>query len=222
MSHERWGVLGGTFDPIHYGHLRAAESVREAMALDRIVFVPARVPPHKARPTVTGAGDRYLMVKAAVSPEPTFEVSRIEIERQGPSYTVDTLGQLAGEDSRREVFFITGIDAFREIRTWRRWEELLRSHSFIVHGRSGYGLAGALEVVPDSLRSRLVELRNGAQPPLDRGPSIYLISALTLNISATEIRAFVRAGRSIRYLVPPEVESYIAEHRLYQERPSNH
>jgi nicotinate-nucleotide adenylyltransferase len=217
MSRERWGVLGGTFDPVHYGHLRAAESVREAMALDRIVFVPARVPPHKARPTVTAAEDRYRMVEAAVSHQATFDVSPIEIERQGPSYTLDTLDQLAG-DSRREVFFITGIDAFREIRTWHRWEALLQSHSFVVHGRPGYGLAGALEVVPDSLRSRLVELRNGAPPPLDRGPSIYLVSALTLNISATEIRALLRSGRSVRYLVPPEVEAYIVKHRLYQER----
>lgn len=220
MSRERLGVLGGTFDPVHYGHLRAAESVREAMRLDRIVFVPARVPPHKARPTVTGAEDRYQMVKAAVSPQPTFEVSRIEIERRGPSYTLDTLDQLAGENSGRQIFFITGIDAFREIRTWHRWEDLLGSYSFIVHGRPGYGLAGAVEVVPDSLRSRVVELRDGAEPPLDRGPSIYLVSALTLNISATEIRALIRAERSVRYLVPPEVESYIVKHRLYQERVS--
>jgi len=220
MSRERLGVLGGTFDPVHYGHLRAAESVREAMRLDRIVFVPARVPPHKARPTVTGAEDRYQMVKAAVSPQPTFEVSRIEIERRGPSYTLDTLDQLAGENSGRQIFFITGIDAFREIRTWHRWEDLLGSYSFIVHGRPGYGLAGAVEVVPDSLRSRVVELRDGAEPPLERGPSIYLVSALTLNISATEIRALIRAERSVRYLVPPEVESYIVKHRLYQERVS--
>lgn len=218
MSRERWGVLGGTFDPVHYGHLRAAESVRECMALDRIVFVPARVPPHKARPTVTAAEDRYQMVRAAVSSQPSFEASRVEIERQGPSYTLDTLDQLAGEDSRRHVFFITGIDAFREIRTWHRWEDLLGSHSFIVHGRPGYGLAGAFEVIPEALRARIVEVRNGAQPPLERGPSIYLVSALTLNISATEIRALIRAGRSVRYLVPPEVESYIVEHRLYQER----
>jgi nicotinate-nucleotide adenylyltransferase len=191
------------------------------MALDRIVFVPARVPPHKARPSVTPAEDRYRMVEAAVSLQPAFEVSRIEIERKGPSYTLDTLNQLAGEDSRREIFFITGIDAFREIRTWHRWEDLLRCHSFIVHGRPGYGLAGVYEVVPDRLRSRLVELRNGAPPPRDLGPSIYLVSVPTLNISATEIRAFVRAGRSVRYLVPPEVESYIVEHRLYQERSSD-
>jgi nicotinate-nucleotide adenylyltransferase len=187
------------------------------MALDRIVFVPACVPPHKARPTVTSAEDRYRMVEAAVQNEPTFEVSRLEIERQGPSYTVDTLAELAGEDSRREIFFITGIDAFRDIRSWKRWEELLRSYSFIVHGRPGYGLAGALEVVPGSLRSRLVKIRDGSSPPPERGPSIYLVNALTLNISATEIRAFVRAGRSIRYLVPPDVESYIVEHRLYKE-----
>ena len=217
MSGERWGVLGGTFDPVHLGHLRVAESVREAMGLDRVLFVPACVPPHKARPTVTSVEDRYLMVQAAVRNEPTFEVSRLEIERQGTSYTADTLAELAKEDPRREIFFITGIDAFRDIRSWERWEELLRSYSFIVHGRPGYGLAGAFEVVPDSLRSQLVELRNGISAPAGRGPSIYLVNALTLNISATEIRAIVRSGRSIRYLVPPEVESFIAEHRLYKE-----
>lgn len=217
MSGERLGVLGGTFDPVHLGHLRAAESVREAMGLDRVLFVPACIPPHKARPTVTSVEDRYLMVQAAVRNEPTFEVSRLEIERQGTSYTADTLAELAKEDPQREIFFITGIDAFRDIRSWERWEELLRSYSFIVHGRPGYGLAGAFEVVPDSLRSHLVELRNGVSAPAGRGPSIYLVNALTLNISATEIRAIVRSGRSIRYLVPPEVESFIAEHRLYKE-----
>ncbi len=217
MSRERLGVLGGTFDPVHVGHLRAAESVREAMALDRVVFVPACIPPHKGRPTITSAEDRYQMVSAAMQYEPTFEVSRAEIDRRGHSYTIETLAQLAREDPEREIFFITGIDAFRDIRTWKSWEELLRSYSFVVHGRPGYGLAGVYEVVPDSLRAQLVELRSGAAPPNGRGPSIYLLSALTLNISATEIRAIVRAGRSIRYLVPQEVESYIAEHRLYKE-----
>ncbi len=220
MSGERLGVLGGTFDPVHLGHLRAAESVREAMGLDRILFVPACIPPHKARPTVTSAEDRYRMVQAAVGNEPTFEVSRLEIERQGPSYTADTLAELAKQDPPGEIFFITGIDAFRDIRSWERWEELLRAYSFVVHGRPGYGLAGAFEAVPDSLRSQLVEIRNGVSAPSGRGPSIYLVNALTLNISATEIRAIVRSGRSIRYLVPPEVESFIAEHRLYQEGAS--
>ena len=166
---------------------------------------------------MTSVEDRYLMVQAAVRNEPTFEVSRLEIERQGTSYTADTLAELAKEDPQREIFFITGIDAFRDIRSWERWEELLRSYSFIVHGRPGYGLAGAFEVVPDSLRSHLVELRNGVSAPAGRGPSIYLVNALTLNISATEIRAIVRSGRSIRYLVPPEVEPFIGEHRLYKE-----
>ncbi len=220
MSRERVGVLGGTFDPVHLGHLRAAESVREAMGLDRVLFVPACIPPHKTRPTVTSAEDRYLMVQAALGSEPTFEVSRVEIDRQGPSYTTDTLAELARADPQKEIFFITGIDAFRDIRSWERWEGLLRSYSFIVHGRPGYGLAGAFEVVPDSLRSQLLEIRNGVPPPTGRGPSIYLVNALTLNISATEIRATVRSGRSIRYLVPPEVESFIAERRLYKEGAS--
>ncbi|MFQ5791620.1 MAG: nicotinate-nucleotide adenylyltransferase [Acidobacteriota bacterium] len=224
---ERLGILGGTFDPIHLGHLRAAESVREAMALDRVLFVPARVPPHKARPSIAAAEHRFRMVEAAVRTEPAFEVSRLELEREGASYTIETLAELAQSRPDTELFFITGIDAFRDIRTWKCWEELLRSYSFIVHGRPGYGLAGVGEVIPSSVRKRLVELRNNALPPLKGStpadeaptPAIYLVDVLTINVSGTEIRAMVRANRSIRFLVPAEVEVYIMKHRLYREGP---
>ena len=235
MSPERIGILGGTFDPVHFGHLRAAESIREAMALSRLLFVPARLPPHKSRPSVASADDRYQMVASAVRGSPHFSVSRVELDREGPSYTIDTLTELGRERPRARLFFIIGIDAFREIRSWRRWEELLASYSFVVHGRPGYGLAGAYEVVPPPLRLRLVEVGPGstagqgpdappgplgpAGPP-GHGPALYLVSALTLNISSTEIRALVRQGRSIRYLVPAEVEDYITSRRLYMSEPA--
>lgn len=220
MSAERLGVLGGTFDPVHFGHLRAAESIREAMGLDGVLFVPARVPPHKSRPSIASAEDRFQMAAAAVRGSAHFSVSRIELDREGSSYTIDTLTVLGRERPEAQLFFIVGIDAFREIRSWRRWEELLGSYSFVVHGRPGYGLAGAYEVVPPQLRSRLVEV---GPVPLVReapGPALYLVSALTLNISSTEIRALVRQGRSIRYLVPAEVEDYIISRRLYMGEPA--
>ena len=109
---ERLGILGGTFDPLHLGHLRAAESVREAMSLDRIVFIPSRTPPHKMRPGIAPAEDRYRMVLRALENEPAFTVSSVEVERQGPSYTIDTLSALAKRHAGTEIFFITGIDSF--------------------------------------------------------------------------------------------------------------
>ncbi len=136
-ARPRLGVLGGTFDPLHLGHFRAAESVKEAMALDRVLFVPSRTPPHKARPGITPAEDRFRMIQAAADGEPGFEVSRIEVDREGPSFTIDTLAAIESRFPETDIFFITGIDSFRDIRTWKRWEELLQTYSFVVHGRPG-------------------------------------------------------------------------------------
>ncbi len=220
MSAERVGILGGTFDPLHLGHFRAAESVREAMALDRVLFVPAAIPPHKAGPGITPAEDRYRMVRSAVEKEPFFEVSRIELDRNGPSFTIDTLAGLENEMPGSEVFFITGIDSFRDIRTWHRWEELLESYSIVVHGRPGIALPSAYEAVPEKWRSSFVPLAEGGtggERCARAEGSVYLLDIVTLNISSTEVRAMVRAGRSIRYLVPIEVEEFIDERRLYRK-----
>jgi nicotinate-nucleotide adenylyltransferase len=214
---NRLGVLGGTFDPVHLGHLRAAESVREAMCLDRILFVPSRIPPHKSGPDITSPEHRYQMIRAAIEGELDFEVSRIEIDREGPSYTIDTLREL--EESRRDatIFFITGVDSFRDIQTWRRWKKLLESYAFIVHGRPGCNLDDAREAVPETMRSLLVTLPDQARPPAGGGAKVYLLEIVSLNISSTDIRAMARDERSIRYLVPAGVEAFIREHRLYRE-----
>ncbi len=234
MSAERVGILGGTFDPLHLGHFRAAESVREAMALDRVLFVPARIPPHKAGPGITPAEDRYRMVRAAVEKEPLFEVSRIELDRNGPSFTIDTLMGLENEMPGSKVFFITGADSFRDIRTWHRWEELLESYSLVVHGRPGSALSCAYDAVPEKWHSSFVTVPysglpercvpKGSMPEDSNGErradvagTVFLLHVVTLNISSTEVRAMVRAGRSIRYLVPTEVEEFIDECRLYRK-----
>lgn len=214
---QRLGILGGTFDPLHLGHLRAAESVREAMSLDEILFVPSSRPPHKQRPGIASAEHRYQMVRRALANEAGFTVSDVEVARQGPSYTIDTLSQLTGCYASAEIFFITGVDSFRDIQTWSRWEDLLRSYAFIVHDRPGSGLESAYESVPDAYHSLFVEVAGDGPLGEGRGGAIYLLRAETLNISSTEVRAMVRAGRSIRYLVPAEVEAYIQKHRLYRE-----
>lgn len=214
---QRLGVLGGTFNPLHLGHFRAAESVRETMLLDRILFVPARIPPHKSDPDITPAEDRYSMIQAALGSESGFEVSRIEIDREGPSYTIDTLRELEKRRPDADIFFITGVDSFHDIQTWWHWKELLESYPFIVHGRPGCDLNGAYEAVPEHLRSLLVTLPEDATPPIEARSTVYLIQIVTLNISSTEIRARVRRGRSIRYLVPVEVEEFIRSHRLYRD-----
>lgn len=215
--HERLGILGGTFDPLHLGHLRAAESVREAMDLDEILFIPSRTPPHKMHLGIAPAEDRYRMVLRALENEAAFAVSSVEVEREGPSYTIDTLSVLAERHADAEIFFITGIDSFRDIQTWCRWEELLRSYAFIVHDRPGTDLETAYDSVPEQVHSLMVEVSNDPVRREGRGGVVYLLRTVTLDISSTGVRDMVRAGRSIRYLVPAEVEAYIHENRLYKE-----
>ena len=211
----RVGVLGGTFDPIHWGHLRAAEVVREALELDEVLFVPAASPPHKTGSEVTRPEHRLHMVERALDGEGRFTLSRIEIERRGPSYTIDTLRELGELRPEARFFFIVGTDAFVEIRTWKRWRQLLERHDFVVHERPGASLGAARDVLPEELVVRVIDLSEGAAPPFPGGPHIFLIRRAMLDVSSTEIRALSQRGRSIRFLVPGAVEAYIREHRLY-------
>lgn len=156
------------------------------------------------------------MVERGLDGEEAFVVSRVEIERDGPSYTIDTLAELAGRFTDSRFFFVTGTDAFVEIRTWKSWRELLVGYSFVVHQRPGFPLDEARAAVPDELRSSLVEDSDGGVLVHSGGPRIYLVRRPMLDVSSTEIRRSVRVGRSIRFLVPDAVEAYIRENRLYQ------
>jgi len=196
---SRVGVLGGTFDPLHLGHLRVAEVARDELTLERVLFVPAANPPHKSGGEVTDARERVAMLELVLSAEESFELSTIEIDRGGPSYTIETLDELQRERPETEYWFITGSDAFVEIRTWKEWETLLGRYSFVVHGRPGVSLDDASRAVPAALHERIVFLRREM-----------------LNVSSTEIRRSVRDGHSIRFLVPDAVEGYIRQNRLYE------
>jgi nicotinate-nucleotide adenylyltransferase len=191
--------MGGTFDPIHQGHLVTAEEAFWQFGLGEVLFVPTGQPWMKDHAVVSPAEDRYLMTVIATSPNPHFSVSRREIEREGPTYAVDTLRALReeyGEDT--ELFFITGADAMLEIFHWKDPEEVLALAHFIAATRPGYDIA-----------------RFEAEAPT-RPPGISVMAVPALAISSTDIRSRVQEGRPIRYLVPEGVKTYIDKARLYR------
>ena len=196
----RVGMMGGTFDPIHVGHLAIADDVREALDLQRILFVPAGHPPHKPAGAVTPVRHRVAMVGAAISDNPAFELSRIEVDRPGPSYTVDTVEALA---STLDVTVILSVETFLELPTWHEPDRLFAAARVAVVPREGYA-------APDPAWL--------AQTFPGREDRVRYVEAPHLGVSSTGIRDRVAAGRSIRYLVPVAVASYIDAHDLYRSR----
>ena len=196
------GVLGGTFDPIHNGHVLAAEAAEQSLGLDTITLIPSHIPPHRLDPVGATAEDRYEMARLVAAEHPRWSASRIELDREGPSYTYDTLAQLARESL--QIFFITGADAFAEIATWSRYPAVLDLANFVVVSRPGITL--------DSLRARVPSAFRDRPSTATR---VILVEAQTPDISSTDIRRRVRAGRSLSGFVPDPVARYIAEHRLY-------
>jgi nicotinate-nucleotide adenylyltransferase len=212
---KRVGVLGGTFDPLHLGHLRAAEVVRDALGLDQVLFVPAATPPHKTTPSsrpVTEAAHRVGMLSRALADEPFFELSRVEIDRGGRSYTIETLEELAARSTDR-FFFVTGTDAFLDIRTWKSWEKLLSHHWFVVHERPGFPVEKARQVLPAEIGFAILD-QSSLEP--GREARVSFLRRPMLDVSSTEIRRSIRENRSIRFLVPDAVADYIRENRLYR------
>jgi nicotinate-nucleotide adenylyltransferase len=214
---ERIGILGGTFDPVHYGHLRAAEEVRERFFLDKIIFMPAALPPHKRDRKVTAKEHRLEMVRKAVAGNPAFEVSDLECSREGASYSIETLKILKeGRGAGSEIYFILGSDAFSLIHTWRSYEDLFSMAHWIVVERPGPGKKG-FGTLPESVRGSF-RYNHGLKAWIHRsGHTLRFCKLNALNISASEIRKLVESGRSIRYLVPEEVRLYIETHGLYKE-----
>jgi nicotinate-nucleotide adenylyltransferase len=202
-----WGILGGTFDPIHYAHLAVAEQTREALALAGVLFVPAGVPPHKRGLAISPAAAREAMVALAIADNPTFRLSRVEIERPGPSYSVETVERLleAGPQSSEEggqYVFILSVEALAGLRAWREPRRLLELCRLAVVPRLGHPL-------PD--RAWLARHFPGQE---DR---VLFLDGPDLGHSASDIRRRASEGRSIRYLVPPPVEAYIHDHGLYRQ-----
>jgi nicotinate-nucleotide adenylyltransferase len=208
------GVLGGTFDPIHYGHITAGLRAQAALSLDEILVVPSRTPPHRSAGAPPKA--RFDMAALAAAEQPGWTASDIELRRDGPSYTFDTLTELAGA----QKFFIIGADAFAEIATWSRYPAVLDLAHFVVVARPGITLHSLQARVPD-LADRMTTpdlfKPEASSPKTDRQTRVILLETATPDVSSTDVRRRVRAGESISDLVPDAVASYITTHHLYVE-----
>ena len=218
---SRVGLLGGTFNPVHNGHLAIARQTREALALDRVVFIPTGDPPHKPAQGLAPAKDRYEMVRLAIASDPLLAISDVEVRRPGKSYSIDTVRILQREYGKDTcMYFLIGLDAFLELSTWRDPETLLTLCSFVVLSRPGlsFQTLATLPFIPRLPQASLVDLDAGRSARLDAavGPqSLICLRLPPSDISASDIRAKIARGAPTANLLPPPVESYILQHHIY-------
>ncbi|MGZ3524242.1 MAG: nicotinate-nucleotide adenylyltransferase [Thermodesulfobacteriota bacterium] len=210
---RRVGLFGGTFNPIHLGHLRGAEEIREMFHLEEVTFVPSSIPPHKKTEKVIEASHRLEMVRLAVSGNSNFSVSDVEISRPGKSYSVETIRYFR-ERHQDPFFFILGRDAFLEIETWKDFQKLFFLCHFIVMTRPG--LQKETPSLPRALAPNFrYALEEKAWVHVS-GYMLYFKEISFLDISSTKVRKLIEKGSSVKYLIPPEVETYIRKHSLYR------
>ena len=218
MKPPRLGILGGTFDPIHNGHLNAASAALKALRLTDVLFVPSNVPPHRKTKPKASAHHRLTMTTLATTNNDRFRVSDLELRAPVPSYTSRTLQQVAHEGyAPAELFFITGSDAFLEIEHWYDYPELLNRSNFIVISRPGLPASTLPNQLP-SLESRMNLIADASQLVTDASPStaIWLVDADTSNASSSDMRKGLEAGTSVSNMLPPLVESFIFKQLLYR------
>ena len=211
---RRIGLFGGTFDPIHLGHLRCAQEVEEAFDLSQVIFILAATPPHKVDRPIIATKHRWNMVKVAIADNPSFALSDVEIKREGTSYSIETISYYHRNLKKGErLFFVVGADAFCEIETWKDYPQLFTVCDFIVISRPTF----------DPLRASVLQSEGFTKEEGGNlflhpsGHTLHLLSVTPIGISSTEIRRTVREGRSLTYVVPKEVENYIMNEGLYRE-----
>jgi nicotinate-nucleotide adenylyltransferase len=216
-SEKKIGLFGGTFNPIHLGHLRGAEQIREAFGLQEVVFIPAALPPHKVTEKIIEAQHRLEMVKRAIQKNPYFSASDVELKRSGKSYSIDTIRHFRERYQSSLLFFILGRDAFVEIETWKEYQHLFSLCNFIVMTRPGFQKTFSPSPLPKSL---IPTFRYDQKAQAWVHPSGYMLffkEIKFLDISSTRVRELIEKGESVTDLIPPEVEVYVREHGLYQK-----
>ncbi len=213
----RLGLFGGTFNPIHLGHLRAGVEVREAFNLDRLLLIPSARPPHKSTENIASAKDRLDMVRQAVKGVPYLEASDVELARSGPSYTIETLRYFQNDSGQNSaIYFIVGLDAFSEITTWKSYRQLFATADFIVMTRPGSKLKNLSSFIHTHI-SKEYQYESASNRYHHPGwYSIFCLNITHLDISATQIRKRIRQGRSIRFLVPDTIDGFIKKKGLYR------
>jgi len=216
-AERRIGLFGGTFNPIHLGHLRGVEEVREAFGLEEIVFIPSAIPPHKVAEGVIKARHRLEMVKLAIMTNPFFSISRVELDRQGKSYSIDTLQYFREREKNTSLFFILGRDACVEIEAWKDFQHLFFLSNFIVMTRPGFRKTPLHAQLPETLVSAFRYGREVKAWIHSSGHTLHFKEITFLDISSTRIRQLIERGESEKYLIPAEVEAYIKQHGLYRK-----
>lgn len=199
---NRIGISGGTFDPVHNGHLITAQYTMEKLELNKVIFIPSGKPPHKTRNDITSSEHRFNMVSEACERNSCFEASKIEMERPGKTYTIDTLKQIKSMYGDLDIFYITGADVIRDIKNWKDFEKVFELCDFIAAIRPNYD--------KDSFMQDVKLLKSKYQA------KIHVIDVPLIEISSTEIRNRIKKGLPIKYLVPQKVEKYIMENKLYK------
>ena len=223
-SVNRIGFLGGTFDPVHFGHLRMAEEARYYFNLEKVYFLPSRIPPHKLGRKITPPETRVQMLKSAIEGNPFFDIDTHDLDMDKPSYTVNTLTELREKYSGSEIFFIIGMDSFRQLHTWKNFMALFELANFAVARRPRYSLIEFKKVEEffppfdtEKIAQFEVDFENRKLTYKKSGFSIYFYDSTLLEISSSDIREKVKQKISIKYLVPEEVEKIIEKEKLYME-----
>lgn len=218
MNKERIGLFGGTFNPVHSGHLKAAEIVQKRFLLDKILFIPSYIPPHKDTADIASPSHRLKMVEIALRGYPHFVPCSIEIDAEETSYSIITINRIKKLYRKSWVFFILGIDAFLEVDTWKDYEQLLEQCFFVVMSRPGYLLDKAKKILEGKYREKMCMLSRSESVKDEMLLSfrIFLLPIGALDIASTEIRGRIKRGDSIKGMVSERVEAHIKENRLYK------
>jgi nicotinate-nucleotide adenylyltransferase len=208
------GIFGGTFNPVHFAHLRIAEEIRESFGLEKVIFMPAATPPHKPLADDLSFEERFNMVALSIEGNPLFSVSDLEGKREGKSYSIDTLRALESVYPGDELFFIMGSDSFNEIGSWKEFAAIFSCCNIVAIARPGSALC-LQEALPVAITHEFCYHEAGNRLEHKSGHSVYSIEGTQLDISSTAIRSKIFQGKSIKYLVPEAVERYIIQQRLY-------
>ncbi|MGH7885254.1 MAG: nicotinate-nucleotide adenylyltransferase [Thermodesulfobacteriota bacterium] len=214
------GLIGGTFNPVHLGHLRAGEETKEILGLDEICFVPALTPPHKKTNSIAGASHRLNMLKFAVDGNPAFKVLDMELKRKPPSYTIDTLKKLKSGNPDNKYYFILGTELFARIDTWKSSKSLFKYADFVILNRPGYYEIDLSHLLPLALKNEFqYSYKENKIDVFEHKNSnkLIFINIDGIKLSSTKIRSLIHENKSIKYLVPEKIEKYILDNRLYTE-----
>ena len=216
---KKIGLFGGTFNPIHFGHLRSAEEIYESLQLDGIIFIPSAYPPHKMDDRIPSASVRGEMVRLAIAANPHFSFSEVELNRQGKSYSVETIGHFRKQFGRQtDLYFILGLDAFLEINTWKQYLDLFELCHFVVMTRPGFENFFSPEHLPVELANFFCYDKKKVGYIHRSGYGVFPKEITALDISSTKIRENFQRGRSVKYLLPSAVEEFIFSNKLYHEK----